>query len=100
MLGLQCESEDTTQLTEEKDGSMYKLTCNTSLEARFPRWEINDNVYQVNHLPPGFSASGFDIEFELNNGVLDFRCFFLLASGGVACSNLLRVASGGRGNYQ
>jgi hypothetical protein len=95
---LQCESEDAAELTEEKDGNMYKLTCNTRLEASFARWEINDNVYQ-NRLPPGYRANGFDIEFELYDGVLDFRCFFLLASGGVACSNPHQVAPGGTDEY-
>ena len=36
--------------------------CTTNLNATFPRWRINDNVYDVTNLPPRFSATGFLFE--------------------------------------
>ncbi|CAI8013383.1 hypothetical protein GBAR_LOCUS8495, partial [Geodia barretti] len=92
------EGEYNTRLTPESkiadEGETVKLTCSTDLPATYSRWEIDDQVYESNHLPPGFTANGFDIEFVFGGRVVDFRCFFKIFSEGSdmnICSSLSRI---------
>lgn len=67
------------------EGEMITLTCSTNLPAIFARWEIDDNLYDAAHLPPGFTTNGLNLEFILETRV-NIRCFFKVISGGSICS--------------
>ena len=75
------------------EGDNLHFVCSTNLLANYARWEINDVKYPDN-LPPGFSASGFNIEFSIEETV-QIRCFIRVFIGGSladACSNTATVA--------
>ena len=77
------------------DGETVKLTCSTTLPATYARWEIDDQLYESNHLPPGFIANGFDIEFIFKGVIIDFRCYFkIFLEGSVIniCSMVSRIS--------
>ena len=94
--------EYNTTLTSESvmadEGETVKLTCSTDLPATYSRWEIDDQVYESNHLPPGFTANGFDIEFVFRGNTVQFRCFLKIYSEGSdrnICSNPYRITPRG-----
>ncbi|CAI8013387.1 hypothetical protein GBAR_LOCUS8496 [Geodia barretti] len=75
------------------EGDNLHFVCSTNLPANYARWEINDVKFPDN-LPPGFSASGFTIEFSIEETV-QIRCFIRVSiSGSLAdvCSNTATAA--------
>ena len=90
--------------TTEQNGGEIIVTfaCSViNIAATFPRWEINELVYDVTHLPPGFVATGFRLQLKLEEE-LHARCFFdVLTITGVVrqYSNFVLVDSEIRGKF-
>ena len=87
----------TPEATTAARGEVVTLTCNTTRPATFPQWLINDDLFTVTHLPVGFTASDFSLQFTFD-GDVDIRCVFRLLSGGSIvniCSNIARVVAVG-----
>ena len=100
LIGSECVEIDNFYVALQPAGSMtategdnLHFVCSTNLPANYARWEINDVKFPDN-LPPGFSASGFTIEFSIEETV-QIRCFIRVSiSGSLAdvCSNTATVA--------
>ena len=103
IIGLECSNMTDSSVTLTPDsttaakGDVVTLTCNTTLPATFPQWLINEDLFTVTHLPVGFTASDFSLQFMFD-GDVDIRCVFRLVSGGSIvniCSNIARVVTDG-----
>lgn len=64
-----------------EEGYKLNLTCCTRLQAKYPRWMINDRKYEVTKLPANFVARGLSLEFKLQSN-LSVCCFFKTYTNG------------------
>lgn len=89
--------------TEATAGEEVTFFCSAvNITDTFSRWEINERVYDVTHLPSGFVATGLSLQI-IFEGILNVRCFFdILTSTGVVSeySNRVTVTGETRGKLE
>jgi hypothetical protein len=61
-------------ISDDSEGYTFNFACSTNLQTTYPRWEINNQDYDVTDLPRDFTVSGQNVEF---NGArsLKVRCY-------------------------
>ena len=73
----------TLALLKQRQGKGYIFCSAVNITDTFPRWEINERVYDVTHLPSGFVATGLSLQI-IFEGTLNACCFFdILTNTGV-----------------
>ena len=78
-VGSQCVGDDyyaklQPNISDDSEGYTFNFACSTNLQTTYPRWEINNQDYDVTDLPRDFIVSGPNVEF---NGArsLHVRCY-------------------------
>lgn len=61
-------------IVEASEGYVFNFSCSTNLQTIYPRWEINDQEYDVIDLPPEYTVSGPNLGVNVERNV-KIRCF-------------------------
>ncbi|CAI8013367.1 hypothetical protein GBAR_LOCUS8490 [Geodia barretti] len=57
------------------EGYLVNFTCSTNLNVTYPKWRINDRVYDVTNHPPEITFEGMSIKFRIPVTSAQVRCF-------------------------
>ncbi|CAI8013376.1 hypothetical protein GBAR_LOCUS8492 [Geodia barretti] len=61
-------------ISDDSEGYTFNFACSTNLQTTYPRWEINNQDYDVTDLPRDFIVSGPNVEFKGARS-LKVRCY-------------------------
>jgi hypothetical protein len=73
------------------EGDLVNFTCSTNLMVTYPKWKINDNVYDVTNHPHQITFEGMNIKFGMPQTSVQVRCFISTFIDGEVvdiCSNI------------
>ena len=66
-----------SELPQQAEGTRLNFTCSTNLEDVYPKWTINNQVYEITFLPPGFIATESSLSFIFQASA-EVTCFFTI----------------------